>query len=167
MITTNIKIPDVTIRNTVINVNMFDSRLILLESIRKRALQRKRGNTVEHSNDNRGNNQQNVTANNNISNIGGEIKYLNNLNNNISLNINSGKIMSYTNKINDGDKNVKINKKWEKNERTVRSRGQSNNKYRNGNNERRHMKYNSVKMEGEYSFNIRRANINEGINDKK
>ena len=144
--TSNKKKPNVTIRNTVINVNMFDSRLLLLESLRKRNSQRKRGATVEHSNEHRGKHSTN-------NNFGDALKYLNN--NNINVNINSGKLLSYNESLNDGDKNQKSDKKKERG----RSRNGKSEKKREQNlYDKRNMKYNSMKLEGFYNCNIRRKN---------
>ena len=138
------KKPNVTIRNTVINVNMFDSRLLLLESLRKRHSQRKRGATVEH-NENRG---KNSSGNNNIRDA---LKYLNN---NINVNINSEKILSYTDNLNEGDKNNKNSRKNDgENSKIGRTekKNEHNNMY-----DKRHTKYNSMKLDGFYNFNIKK-----------
>ena len=143
--TSNKKKPNVTIRNTVINVNMFDSRLLLLESLRKRHSQKKRGATVEHSSEHRA---KNSAGNNHI---GDALKYLNN---NINVNINSEKILSYTDSLNDGDKNIKGTKK---NERASSKINKNDKKNEHGNlYDKRHTKYNSMKLDGFYNFNIKK-----------
>ena len=141
--TSSKKKANVTIRNTVINVNMFDSRLLLLESLRKRNSQKKRGATVEHSNEHRGKHSVN-------SNIGDTLKYLNN---NINVNINSGKLLSYNDSLNEGDKK---NRSGKKKDRKHSRNGKSEKRRDQNMYDKRNLKYNSMKLEGFYNYDIRR-----------